>query len=155
MVGVRGEPLEQGEQFEAGQRDGQAKRSEEIDGAANQWQPAQVAIEPGGTMTFRIAVATHPVGSGQAPPEDKRFDASKCQPRTSQGRGLLHGDVPRRPAPIRSSARCYAQGMKGRVGRRLGADHYRRRWRRAGSNVALIATPKAAVPRSAGKPAIY
>ena len=90
MVGVRGEPLEQGEQFEAGQRDGQAKRSEEIDGAANQWQPAQVAIEPGGTVTFRIAGGqTHPVGSGQAPPEDRRFDASKCQPRTSPRSGTL------------------------------------------------------------------
>ena len=43
----------------------QAKRSEEIDGtAANQWQPAQVAIKPGGTVTFRIAGGqTHPVGS--------------------------------------------------------------------------------------------
>jgi hypothetical protein len=63
---------------------GQAKRSEEIDGtAANQWQPAQVAIKPGGTVTFRIAGGqTHPVGSGQAPPGDKRPDASKCQPRT-------------------------------------------------------------------------
>ncbi len=63
---------------------GQAKRSEEIDGtAANQWQPAQVTIKPSGTVTFRIAGGqTHPVGSGQTPPGDKRFDASKCQPRT-------------------------------------------------------------------------
>jgi plastocyanin len=69
---------------------GQAKRSEEIDGTANQWQPAQVAIEPGGTVTFRIAGGqTHPVGSGQAPPEDRRFDASKCQPRTSPRSGTL------------------------------------------------------------------
>ena len=69
-------------------RPGQAR--EEIDGAANQWQPAQVAIEPGGTVTFRIAGGqTHPVGSGQAPPEDRRFDASKCQPRTSPRSGTL------------------------------------------------------------------
>lgn len=40
-----------------------------------------------------------------------------------------------------------------RVGRRLRADHHRRQW--AGSNVALVTTPKAAVPWSAGKPAIY
>ena len=39
-----------------------------------------------------------------------------------------------------------------RVGRRLGADHYRR-WGR--QQRCLITTPKAAVPRSAGKPAIY
>ena len=156
MVGVRGEPLEQGEQFEAGQRDGQAKRSEEIDGTANQWQPAQVAIEPGGTMTFRIAVA-RPIRSS---PAKRRPRTSGSTPPSASPAHHKVGDsctvtFPRRPAPIRSSARCYAQGMKGRVGRRLGADHYRRRWRRAGSNVALIATPKAAVPRSAGKPAIY
>lgn len=51
--------------------------------AANQSQPAQVTIKPGGTVTFRIAGGqTHPVGSGQAPPRDKRFNASECQPRT-------------------------------------------------------------------------
>jgi hypothetical protein len=41
-------------------------------------------------VTFRIAGGqTHPVGSGQAPPEDRRFDASKCQPRTSPRSGTL------------------------------------------------------------------
>jgi hypothetical protein len=46
-------------------------------------------------VTFRIAGGqTHPVGSGQAPPGDRRFDASKCQPRTSPRSGRLHGDVP-------------------------------------------------------------
>jgi hypothetical protein len=30
-----------------------------------------------------------PSGSGQAPPEDRRFDASKCQPRTSPRSGTL------------------------------------------------------------------
>jgi hypothetical protein len=41
-------------------------------------------------VTFRIAGGqTHPVGSGQAPPGDRRFDASKCQPRTSPRSGTL------------------------------------------------------------------
>jgi hypothetical protein len=53
-------------------------------------RPALVAIKPGGTVTFRIAGGqTHPVGSGQAPPGDRRFDASKCQPRTSPRSGTL------------------------------------------------------------------
>jgi plastocyanin len=84
-VGTTGLPLLGGAAL------GQAKRSEEIDGtAANQWQPAQVAIKPGGTVTFRIAGGqTSPVGSGQAPPGDRRFDASKCQPRTSPRSGTL------------------------------------------------------------------
>jgi plastocyanin len=61
----------------------QAKRSVQIDGtAANQWVPANVAIKPGGTVTFRVADGqTHPVGSGATPPaRDKRFDDSNCQP---------------------------------------------------------------------------
>jgi hypothetical protein len=67
---------------------GQAQRGDRR--TANQWQPAQVAIEPGGTVTFRIAGGqTHPVGSGQAPSGDRRFDASKCQPRTSPRSGTL------------------------------------------------------------------
>ncbi len=41
----------------------------------------------------------------------------------------------------------------GRVGRRLGADHHRRQWGR--QQRCPVTTPKAAVPRSAGKPAIY
>jgi plastocyanin len=47
----------------------QAKRSVQIDGtAANQWVPANVAIKPGGTVTFRVADGqTHPVGSGATP----------------------------------------------------------------------------------------
>ena len=40
-----------------------------------------------------------------------------------------------------------------RVGRRLRADHHRRQWGR--QQRALVTTPKAAVPWSAGKPAIY
>ena len=58
---------------------------------------------------------------------------------------------------LRSSARCYAQGMKGviTVGSGGGSGPTTTAASGAGSNVALITTPKAAVPRSAGKPAIY
>jgi plastocyanin len=53
-----------------------------------EWQPADVTIAPGGTVTFRIVGATpHPVGSGSAPPnDDGRFDASRC------GIDQLNGD---------------------------------------------------------------
>jgi len=40
-----------------------------------------------------------------------------------------------------------------RVGRRLRADHHRRQWGR--QQRCPVTTPKAAVPRSAGKPASY
>jgi plastocyanin len=53
----------------------------EIDGtAANRWQPATVTIKPGQSVTFKIAGGPpHPVGSGTAPPGDKKFDTSACQ----------------------------------------------------------------------------
>jgi len=53
-----------------------------IDGAPQlKWQPANVTIAPGGTVTFKIVGATpHPVGSGSAPPnDDGKFDTSGCQ----------------------------------------------------------------------------
>jgi plastocyanin len=53
----------------------------EVDGtAANKWEPANVTVPVGGTVTFKVAGgATHPVGSGSSPPtDDKKFDASGC-----------------------------------------------------------------------------
>jgi hypothetical protein len=51
----------------------------------------------------------------------------------------------------------YAQGMKGviTVGSGGGTGPTTTAASGAGSNVGLVTTPKAAVPRSAGKPAIY
>ena len=51
----------------------------------------------------------------------------------------------------------YAQGMKGviTVGSGGGTGPTTTAASGAGSNVALVTTPKAAVPRSAGQPAIY
>jgi plastocyanin len=53
-----------------------------IDGTPQlKWQPAEVTVAVGGTVTFRIVGATpHPVGSGSAPPKDDgKFDTSGCQ----------------------------------------------------------------------------
>ena len=53
-----------------------------IDGTPQlKWQPAEVTIAPGGTVTFKIVGATpHPVGSGSAPPKDDgKFDTAGCQ----------------------------------------------------------------------------
>jgi plastocyanin len=57
-------------------------KSAEIDGTPQlKWQPANVTIAPGGTVTFKLVGATpHPVGSGPAPPnDDGKFDTSGCQ----------------------------------------------------------------------------
>ena len=70
---------------------GQAKRSEEIDGtAANQWQAG-----PGRNQAGRdgdVQDRRWPDPSGRVRPgaaRDRRFDASKCQPRTSPRSGTL------------------------------------------------------------------
>jgi len=58
-----------------------AKRAT-IDGTPQlKWQPANVTVAPGGTVTFKIVGATpHPVGSGSAPPnDDGKFDTAGCQ----------------------------------------------------------------------------
>src|SRR6266508_4128063 len=47
----------------------QSKKNAEIDGtAANKWEPANVTVPVGGTVTFKIAGgAPHPVEAGKAP----------------------------------------------------------------------------------------
>src|SRR6266571_592651 len=60
----------------------QAQGAKEVDGTAqNKWVPATVKIQPGQSVTFKVASgATHPVGSGTSPTaKDNRFDTSKCQ----------------------------------------------------------------------------
>ncbi|HEV8652199.1 MAG TPA: plastocyanin/azurin family copper-binding protein [Actinomycetes bacterium] len=60
----------------------QAQGAKEIDGTAdNKWVPSTLTIQPGQSVTFKVAGgATHPVGSGRSPTaKDNRFDASKCQ----------------------------------------------------------------------------
>jgi plastocyanin len=53
----------------------------EIKGTAQfKWEPADVTVAPGGTVTFKIVGPTpHPVGSGSAPPnDDGKFNTSGC-----------------------------------------------------------------------------
>lgn len=58
----------------------QAKNAE-VDGtAANKWEPANVTVPVGGTVTFKISGGPpHPVKSGNPPSGDTSFDTSKCQ----------------------------------------------------------------------------
>jgi plastocyanin len=59
----------------------------EIDGtAADRWEPANVTVPVGGTVTFKLSGgAPHPVEAGKAPDAggsptgDNSFDTSKCQ----------------------------------------------------------------------------
>ena len=57
------------------------QKNAEIDGtAANKWEPANVTIPVGGTVTFKIAGGPpHPVKAGTPPNGDNTFDSSACQ----------------------------------------------------------------------------
>jgi plastocyanin len=64
-----------------GRASAQSKNAE-VDGTAQyKWEPANVTVPVGGTVTFKISGgAPHPVASGTGPDNrDKAFDDSKCQ----------------------------------------------------------------------------
>jgi plastocyanin len=63
-----------------GRASAQAKNAE-VDGTAvNKWEPGNVTVPVGGTVTFKIAGGPpHPVKSGTPPSGDTSFDTSKCQ----------------------------------------------------------------------------
>jgi plastocyanin len=133
-----------------------------IDGtAANRWEPADVTVRPGGTVTFRVAGgATHPVASGdgsQAPKSDGKFDNSDCT--------LAHmtkvGDSCQVKFPKAGTYPYFCEihvtlGMKGviTVGTSAaGGGGATATTAAAGSGV--VEPPSAAAPPSPGRPAIY
>ena len=129
-----------------------------IDGTAqDRWQPADVTIKPGGTVTFRVAGgATHPVvsGDGSNPQGDNRFDDSKC--------GLAQmtkvGDSCQVKFPKAGSYPYFCQvhvslGMKGVI--QVGAAAGGATTTTAGDAGGVVEPPSAASPPSAGRPAIY
>jgi plastocyanin len=132
-----------------------------IEGTAdNKWEPANAAVRPGGTVTFRITGGvTHPVlsGDGEDLEGDDRFDASEC--------GLDQmskvGDSCQVKFPKAGSFPYFCQvhvtqGMKGviQVGASGGGATTTTA---AGGEVggSVVEPPSAAAAPSAGRPAIY
>jgi plastocyanin len=130
-----------------------------IDGTAeDKWQPADVTIKPGGTVTFRITGgATHPVvsGDGSNLQGDNRFDDSGCT--------LAHmtkvGDSCQVKFPKAGTFPYFCQvhvslGMKGviQVGAAAGGATTTTAGGAAGG---VVEPPSAASPPSAGRPALY
>jgi plastocyanin len=143
----------------AGAQAAQAKA--EVDGtAANKWEPANVAVRPGGTVTFKITGGvTHPVvsGDGSNPEGDDRFDDSKC--------GLAQMSKVGDSCDVKfTKAGTYpffcqvhvSLGMKGvvTVGASAGGATTTTA---AGGEVggSVVEPPSAAAPPSSGRPAIY
>jgi plastocyanin len=127
--------------------------------AGNKWEPANAAVRPGGTVTFRITGGlTHPVLSGDGSDEqgDDRFDASEC--------GLEQmskvGDSCQVEFPKAGSYPYFCQvhvqqGMKGVI--QVGAGGGATTTTAAGGEVggSVVEPPSAAAPPSPGRPAIY
>ena len=129
-----------------------------IDGTAqDRWQPADVTIKPGGTVTFRVAGgATHPVvsGDGSNLQGDNRFDDADCT--------LEHmtkvGDSCQVKFPKAGTYPYFCQvhvslGMKGVI--QVGAAAGGATTTTAGDAGGVVEPPSAASPPSPGRPAIY
>jgi plastocyanin len=136
----------------------EASNKATIDGTAqDRWQPADVTIKPGGTVTFRVAGgATHPVvsGDGSNLQGDNRFDDSGCT--------LAHmtkvGDSCQVKFPKAGTFPYFCQvhvslGMKGVI--QVGAAAGGATTTTAGDAGGVVEPPSAASPPSAGRPAIY
>ena len=126
--------------------------------AENKWDPADVTVKPGGTVTFEVAGgATHPVGSGDGAngKSDGKFDDSKC--------GLAQmskvGDSCQVKFPKAGTFPYFCEvhvslGMKGvvTVGNSAAATTTTAP---AAAGGGVVQPPSAAAPPSSGRPAIY
>jgi plastocyanin len=139
----------------------QAQSNATIDGtAALKWEPANVTIKPGGTVTFKVAGGPpHPVKSGDGSNlnGDGKFDASGC----GLDKMSKVGDSCQVKFPKAGSYPFFCEvhvslGMKGviQVGAAAGgATTTTAAAGGAGGNV--VEPPSAAAPPSPGRPAIY
>jgi plastocyanin len=138
-----------------------AQRRVTIEGTAdNKWVPANAAVRPGGTVTFRITGGlTHPVlsGDGSDLEGDDRFDASDCSlQQMSKVGDSCQVEFPRAGTYPYFCQVHAAQGMKGviTVGNTAGGATTTTV---SGGEVggSVVEPPSAAAPPSSGRPAIY
>jgi amicyanin len=130
--------------------------------SANRWEPADITIRPGGTVTFKVASgATHPVASGDGSnpaKSDGKFDNSDCT--------LEHmtkvGDSCQVKFPKAGTYPYFCEvhvslGMKGviTVGANAVGGGGGATTTTAASGGSVVEPPSAAAPPSSGRPAIY
>jgi plastocyanin len=130
----------------------------EIDGtAANKWEPANVTIRPGGTLTFKISGGPpHPVKSGSPPNGDDKFDASGC----SQDKMAKVGDSCTVKIAKAGSYPYFCQvhyslGMTGTITVGSGGGQATTTTAANAAGGGVVAPPSAAAPPPPGRPAIY
>jgi plastocyanin len=134
----------------------QAQGTAEVDGtAANKWEPANVTIKPGGTITFKISGGPpHPVKSGTPPNGDEKFDTSGCtaEKLAKVGDSCTIKIAKAGTYPFFCQVH-YSLGMTGTITVGAGGGAAAATTTTAGSSV--VAPPSAASPPPAGRPAIY
>jgi plastocyanin len=135
----------------------QAKTSQVINGtAANKWDPADVTIKPGGTVTFKIAGGPpHPVGSGSSPPnDDKKFDTSGCTTdKMSKVGATCTVKFPKAGTFPYFCQVHYSLGMTGTI--TVGAGGGSSSTTATSAGTPVVTSPSAAPPPAPGHPAIY
>jgi len=139
-------------------------KSAEIAGTPQlKWQPAEVTIAPGGTVTFKIVGATpHPVGSGSAPPnDDGKFDTSGCQADKLRGDGASCTVRFKKAGSYPYFCTLhFGVGMVGTItvgsgGGAGGATPGTATTAASAGAAPLVTSPRAVTPTASGKPAIY
>jgi plastocyanin len=134
----------------------QAQSKAEIDGtAANKWEPANVTIKPGGTVTFKISGGPpHPVKSGTPPNGDDKLDTSGCtQDKMAKVGATCTVKIAKAGTYPYFCQVHYSLGMTGTIPAGAGGGAAAATTTTAGGSV--VAPPSAASPPPAGRPAIY
>ena len=136
----------------------QAKNAD-VDGTAqNKWEPANVTIPVGGTVTFKvIAGGPHPVKSGSPPSGDTAFDASACgiAKMTANGSSCKVTFKKAGSYPFFCQVH-YALGMTGTITVGSGGSGSAPASTAAGSGgTPVVSAPSAAPPTTPSKPGIF
>lgn len=129
----------------------------DVDGTAqNKWEPANVTIPVGGTVTFKvIAGGPHPVKSGTPPNGDAAFDASACgiPKMTANGSSCKVTFKKAGSYPFFCQVH-FASGMTGTI--TVGSGGSAPASTAAGSGgTPVVTAPSAAAPTAPSKPGVF
>jgi plastocyanin len=134
----------------------------EIDGTAqNKWEPANVTIRPGGSVTFKVSGGPpHPVqsGDGSNPAGDGKFDAKACaQDKMSAVGASCTVKFPKAGSYPYFCVVHVSLGMTGviQVGAGGGATTTTAPGGATGGTQQVIPPPEAGGPAQPGKPVVF
>jgi plastocyanin len=136
----------------------QAQTKVEVDGTAgNKWEPAQVNIRPGGTVTFKISGGPpHPVKSGTPPGGDEKFDASDCTTdKMSKVGDTCTVKIDKAGTYPYFCEVHYSLGMTGTITVGSGGAQATTTTGADAAGGGVVEPPSAASPPPSGRPAIY